>query len=243
MDILDLKDMKGHYLVMDNAPIRKSTPITEAIENRFDKSTILPPCSPFLSLIEEFCSKVKAGARRRQLSDSDSLTAHLALVDQIALVFFQTQNSAPGRMDFNCIKEDLAKMPSAPDTRMQVYVNRLNNLISIHEQYFDAEELALDLKALQTQLTTALQDLERSERQIKLTCNTFQIFLIYILIASVFAINIVRIILVLLGLLLGWGIKYLLAERVHKNMVVLEHLHDLAEGTLKLAKRTKLSCV
>ena len=77
MDVLDRNDIKGHYLVMDNASIHTPIKVRELVENRGYKCLYLPPYSPFLNPIEEFLSKVKAGVRRT------ALTAHDRLSDRI----------------------------------------------------------------------------------------------------------------------------------------------------------------
>src|SRR6202043_2897386 len=64
MDVLDRNDMKGHYLVMYNAPIHTPVKVRDLIESRSHRCLYLPPYSLFLNPIEEFWSKVKAGGRR-----------------------------------------------------------------------------------------------------------------------------------------------------------------------------------
>ncbi|KAG2216119.1 hypothetical protein INT45_011319 [Circinella minor] len=59
IDILDENDIKGRYLVMDNAPIHTNLPIARLVEQRGYKCTYLAPYSPFLDPIKEFWSKVK----------------------------------------------------------------------------------------------------------------------------------------------------------------------------------------
>jgi transposase len=66
--------MKGHYLVMDNAPIHTPVKVRELIESRGYRCLYLPPYSPFLNPIEEFWSKVKAGVRRNSLTADDRLS-------------------------------------------------------------------------------------------------------------------------------------------------------------------------
>src|ERR1700731_4176229 len=73
MDVLDRNNMKGHYLVMDNAPIHTPVKVRELVESRGYQCLYLPPYSPFLNPIEEFWSKVKAGVRRNALTTSDPL--------------------------------------------------------------------------------------------------------------------------------------------------------------------------
>jgi hypothetical protein len=43
MDVLDRNDMKGHYLVMDNAPIHTPVKVRELVEGRGYKYLYLPP--------------------------------------------------------------------------------------------------------------------------------------------------------------------------------------------------------
>lgn len=57
LNVRDKNGMKGHYIVMDNTPIRKPKVIWELIEERDYKCLRLPPYSPFLNPIEEFWSK------------------------------------------------------------------------------------------------------------------------------------------------------------------------------------------
>ncbi|KAG1140346.1 hypothetical protein G6F37_009256 [Rhizopus arrhizus] len=52
-------EMKGHYLVMDNAPIHSSTDIGRYIRSRGYRYVYLPPYSPELNPIEQFWSVVK----------------------------------------------------------------------------------------------------------------------------------------------------------------------------------------
>ncbi|KAG1041036.1 hypothetical protein G6F43_012180 [Rhizopus delemar] len=52
-------EMKGHYLVMDNAPIHSSTDIGKYINSRGYRYVYLPPYSPELNPIEQFWSVVK----------------------------------------------------------------------------------------------------------------------------------------------------------------------------------------
>jgi transposase len=74
MDVLDRNNMKGHYLVMDNAPIHTPATVRALIESRGYKCLYLPPYSPFLNPIEEFWAKVKAGIRRNALRAEDRLS-------------------------------------------------------------------------------------------------------------------------------------------------------------------------
>jgi transposase len=74
MDVLDRNDMKGHYLVMDNAPIHTPVKVRELVEGRGYKYLYLPPYSPFLNPIEEFWSIIMAGVRRNALTADDRLS-------------------------------------------------------------------------------------------------------------------------------------------------------------------------
>lgn len=53
MDVLDKNNMKGHHLVMDNAPIHTPEAVWKVIESRGYKCLYLPPHSSFLDPIEE----------------------------------------------------------------------------------------------------------------------------------------------------------------------------------------------
>ena len=53
-------EMKGHYLVMNNAPIHSSTDIGKYIHSRGYRYTYLPPYSPELNPIEQVWSVVKS---------------------------------------------------------------------------------------------------------------------------------------------------------------------------------------
>lgn len=77
MDVLDKNDMKGFYLVMDNAPIHKPATVRNFIEKRGYKCVYLPPYSPFLNTIELFWSKVKYGIKRNPFDTGDTLTPRI----------------------------------------------------------------------------------------------------------------------------------------------------------------------
>lgn len=51
-------NMKGYYLVMDNASIHKSQPMQRKIEKRGYNIMYLPPYSPELNPIEQFWALV-----------------------------------------------------------------------------------------------------------------------------------------------------------------------------------------
>lgn len=77
MDVLDRNNMKGFYLVMDNAPIHKPATIRNLIESRGYKCVYLPPYSPFLNPIELFWSKVKYGVKRKPFETGETLTPRI----------------------------------------------------------------------------------------------------------------------------------------------------------------------
>ena len=79
MDVLDRNNMKGHYFVMDNAPVHAPATVRAFIESRGYKCLYLPPYSPFLNPIEEFWAKVKAGVRRNALSAEDRLSERICV--------------------------------------------------------------------------------------------------------------------------------------------------------------------
>ncbi|KAG1173555.1 hypothetical protein G6F70_005774 [Rhizopus microsporus] len=61
MDEMDqYSHMKGHYLIMDNAPIHKSEDIAKYIISRGYRYAYLPSYSPELNPIEQFWSVVKS---------------------------------------------------------------------------------------------------------------------------------------------------------------------------------------
>lgn len=55
LDIIDLdENLKGKFIVMDNASIHKSKSMIRKIERRGYKMIYLPPYSPGLNPIEQF---------------------------------------------------------------------------------------------------------------------------------------------------------------------------------------------
>ena len=71
-------EMKGHYLLMDNAPIHTSKLIRTTIESRGYKCIYLPPYSPELNPIEQFWLIVKSGVKREFVIKKDTLPAKIA---------------------------------------------------------------------------------------------------------------------------------------------------------------------
>lgn len=65
MDEMDyFPELKGYYIVMDNAPIHTAAQIDEMIVERGYRSIYLPPYSPELNPIEQFWAIVKNKVKR-----------------------------------------------------------------------------------------------------------------------------------------------------------------------------------
>ena len=77
MDMLDKNNLRGFYIVMDNASVHKPNKVRECIEKRGYKCVYLPPYSPFLNPIEEFWSKVKFSVKRALFDTGDTLTPRI----------------------------------------------------------------------------------------------------------------------------------------------------------------------
>lgn len=81
-DILEEMDkypeMKGHCLIMDNAPIHTSKLIRATIESRGYKCIYLLPYPPELNPIEQFWSVVKSGVKREFITKKDTLPDKIA---------------------------------------------------------------------------------------------------------------------------------------------------------------------
>ncbi|KAL1933710.1 hypothetical protein VTP01DRAFT_7800 [Rhizomucor pusillus] len=77
-DTLDEMDnyphMKGHYLVMDNAPIHRSKDIAKYIEVRGYRCASLPSYSPELNPIEQFWSVTKSKVKRHRFLQQEVLS-------------------------------------------------------------------------------------------------------------------------------------------------------------------------
>lgn len=66
-------EMKGYFLIMDNAPIHTNKIIRSIIEERGYRCLYLPPYSPELNPIEQFWSVVKSGVKREFVLKKDTL--------------------------------------------------------------------------------------------------------------------------------------------------------------------------
>ncbi|KAG1314898.1 hypothetical protein G6F64_001108 [Rhizopus arrhizus] len=74
MDEMDrYPHMKGHYLVMDNAPIHTSEDIAKYIESCGYRYAYLPSSSPELNPIEQFWSVVKSKVKRNKFLEKETL--------------------------------------------------------------------------------------------------------------------------------------------------------------------------
>ncbi|KAG1137510.1 hypothetical protein G6F38_011255 [Rhizopus arrhizus] len=71
-------EMKGHYLIMDNAPIHTSKIIGEMIEERGYKCICLPPYSSELNPIERFWAVVKSSVKREFILRKDTIPEIIA---------------------------------------------------------------------------------------------------------------------------------------------------------------------
>jgi hypothetical protein len=79
MNLMDqFPEMKGFYIVMDNAPIHTADEIEEMISNRGYRSIYLPPYSPELNPIENFWSTMKSHVKRTKFNDTDDLKMRIA---------------------------------------------------------------------------------------------------------------------------------------------------------------------
>lgn len=74
MDEIDcLPEMKGHYIVVDNASIHTAKEIDELITRRGCKPIYLPPYSPELNPIKQFWAIVKNKVKRSKFDDKEDL--------------------------------------------------------------------------------------------------------------------------------------------------------------------------
>ncbi|KAL1936649.1 hypothetical protein VTP01DRAFT_783 [Rhizomucor pusillus] len=79
MDEMDKYEyMKGHHLVMDNAPIHKAEDIFKYIESRGYRCAYLPSYSPELNPIEQFWSVVKSKVKRNRFLESETLMTRIS---------------------------------------------------------------------------------------------------------------------------------------------------------------------
>jgi transposase len=71
-------EMKGFYIIMDNAPIHTSQDIEKMITARGYKCVYLPPYSSELNPIEQFWSVLKGKVKRSQFNDTEDLTTRIS---------------------------------------------------------------------------------------------------------------------------------------------------------------------
>jgi hypothetical protein len=71
-------EMKGHCLVMDNAPTRSSTDIGNYFHSRGYPYVYLPPYSPELNPIEQFWSFVKSKVKRNKFLEKETLMTRIS---------------------------------------------------------------------------------------------------------------------------------------------------------------------
>ncbi|KAG1150146.1 hypothetical protein G6F37_011268 [Rhizopus arrhizus] len=78
MDEMDcIPEMKGYYIVMDNAPIHIPNEIDTMVTERGYKCIYLPPYSPELNPIEQFWSIVKNKVKRSQFQTKEDLLTRI----------------------------------------------------------------------------------------------------------------------------------------------------------------------
>ncbi|KAG1437079.1 hypothetical protein G6F56_013278 [Rhizopus delemar] len=78
LDVLDKHEQfKGHYIVMDNAPIHTHLDIQKYIEQRGYGCIYLPPYSPELNPIEQFWSVCKSKLKRQKLLKEETLSSRI----------------------------------------------------------------------------------------------------------------------------------------------------------------------
>ncbi|KAL1925846.1 hypothetical protein VTP01DRAFT_8097 [Rhizomucor pusillus] len=84
MDEMDkYPHMKGHYLVMDKAPIHKSEDIQKYIKSRKYRYAYLPSYSPELKPIEQFWSVVKSRVKRNRLLERETLMTRISEISVV----------------------------------------------------------------------------------------------------------------------------------------------------------------
>ncbi|CEG80911.1 hypothetical protein RMATCC62417_15174 [Rhizopus microsporus] len=71
-------EMKGNYLVMDNAPIHSSTDTGKYINSRGYRYVYLPTYSPGLNPIEQFWSVIKSKVKRNKLLEKETLMTRIS---------------------------------------------------------------------------------------------------------------------------------------------------------------------
>ncbi|KAG1053175.1 hypothetical protein G6F43_004726 [Rhizopus delemar] len=87
LDVMDKHELfKGHYLVMDNAPIHKHTNIRSYIESRRYGWAYLPPYSSELNPIELFWSVCKSKLKREALLEEKTLTSRIKVACNNVLI-------------------------------------------------------------------------------------------------------------------------------------------------------------
>lgn len=71
-------EMKGYYIVMDNAIIHTAKEIDAMITERGYRCIYLPPYSPELNPIEQFWSIVKNKVKRSQFQNTEDLATRIS---------------------------------------------------------------------------------------------------------------------------------------------------------------------
>ncbi|CEP09236.1 hypothetical protein [Parasitella parasitica] len=143
-------EIKGHYLVMDNAPIHSSTDIGKYIHCRGYRYVYLPPYSPELNPIEQYWSVVKS--------------THLALFEMSEMNNFLTSDFEEPiiiQVDSATTSEQTGLMPvvNYNEFRVNKFLNGFNQQLGMGKEFDSIEQLreaavayGKDLKVL---ITTA----------------------------------------------------------------------------------------
>ncbi|KAG1442606.1 hypothetical protein G6F56_010995 [Rhizopus delemar] len=100
-------EMRGHYLVMDNAPIHSSTDIGKYIHSRGYRYVYLPPYSPEMNPIEQFWSVVKSKVKRNKFLEKESLMTRISeACDSLYLSDFQGFVSHSAKCFRKCLNKE-----------------------------------------------------------------------------------------------------------------------------------------
>lgn len=100
-------EMRGHYLVMGNAPIHSSTDIGKYIHSRGYQFVYLSPYSPELNPIEQFWSVVKSKAKRNKFLKKETLMTRISeACNSLYLSDFQGSVSHSAKCFGKCLNKE-----------------------------------------------------------------------------------------------------------------------------------------
>lgn len=97
MDEMDqFPELKGHYIVMDNAPIHTAGHIDEMITARGYRSIYFPPYSSDLNPIENLWAIVKNKVKQSSFEDAEDLAMRIAeACNNVPLTHLQAFSQQP----------------------------------------------------------------------------------------------------------------------------------------------------